>query len=340
MKRKIIFTIILLMAATNIILAKAKSDPYVEAAGEDWGDLSAPSSIWSPYAAVVHAGQLESDTDVDAFSVTFADTKIEFPLQIFVPVCGQHFSDFRPSVALIGPGLEAPPSGSLPFTLPKGMGAQVFVDDRSSNGLRIALPSNNITGDQPVYSTNKHTFTVPQAGDYTVAVWEPNGNSGAYMLSTGAGGDTFANRPRSELDAAFEQIFSGAWIGQDCNAPLTLATCATDSASEGSPSVKNASGNFMLTGIVRDTATCQPISAAQISYSVIGSENSHPNGKVTTDAQGGYQIESALADSYTQYTHIMVMITAEGYQMAVADYTLGNNIGDAATFDLALQPAP
>jgi hypothetical protein len=280
---------------------------------------------------------LESNSDVDAFSVNFADPKIEFPLQVLVPVCGQHFSDFRPSVALIGPGLEAPPAGSLPFTLPKGMGAQIFLDDRSSNGARIALPSNNITGDQPVYSTTKHTFSVPQAGDYTVAVWEPNGNIGAYMLSTGSGGDSFADRPDSELQASFDQLFSGAWIGQDCNVPLTLANCATDSTSA-SPTVKDASGNFLLTGIVRDTATCEPISAAQISYSVIGSENSHPSGKVTTDTQGSYQIESALADAYTQYTHIMVMITASGYQMAMADYTLGTDTGSVATFDLALQP--
>ena len=339
MNRKTIFLLILLLVASNLLLAKAKSDPYVEVAGQDWGDLTNPSSIWSPYAAVVHAGQLESDTDVDAFSVTFPDPKLGLQFQIFVPVCGQHFSDFRPSVALIGAGLESPPAGSLPFTLPKGMGAQVVLDDRNLNGARIAVSYNNITGDQPVYSTRLQKFSVPQAGDYTVAVWEPNGNVGAYMLSTGTGGDSFADRPQAELDAAFDQLFSGAWIGQDCNAPLTLATCATDSASgdSASPAVENASGNFLLTGIVRDTATCQPISAAEISYSVIGSENSHPSGKVTTDAQGSYQIESKLINSYT---HIMVMITASGYQMAVADYTLRADMGDSATFDLALQPKP
>ncbi|MEO8611470.1 MAG: carboxypeptidase-like regulatory domain-containing protein [Chloroflexota bacterium] len=336
MKRKIMFTIILLMAGSNLLLTQAKNDPYVEAENQDWGDLSNPAAIWSSDAAIVHAGRLQSASDVDAFTVSFADPKAEFAFEIYVPVCGQHFADFRPSVALIGPGLQTPPAGTLPFDLPQGMGARVFADDRSLNGARIAVPANNVTGDNPVYATNSQKFSVPQAASYTLTVWEPDGRIGAYMLSTGEGGDTFGSRPQAERDASFNDLFSGAWMGQDCNAPLTLAGCATDSSSA-SPAVKNPSDSFVLTGIVRDVATCQPISTAKLSYFVLGSYTTFPNGKVTTDDAGSYQIESAMFDSYK---HILVTITAPGYQMAVADYALGTHPGSAATFDLALQSKP
>jgi hypothetical protein len=336
MNRKIIFGLIFILVASNFLLVQAKSDPYVEDADQEWGGLSNPSSIWSPNALAVHAGRLGTEADVDAFTVSFPGDKSTFQFQIFVPVCGQHFANFRPSVALIGPGLDTPKDAALPFTLPKGMGAWVFPDDRSLNGARIAVPTNTITGQEPVYSTNLQSITIPQAGDYTVAVWEPDGNVGAYMLSTGTGSDSFADRPQSELDAEFTQLFSGEWIGQDCNAPLTVSDCAAESSENASASLKPAAGNFLLSGVVWDTATCQPVTDAEVRYWLLGNydEDLAPQGKVATDDQGSYLIEAENARSYD---NILVTITADGYQMAVADYSLNAGMG-VDTFNLALQP--
>jgi len=90
-----------------------------------------------------------------------------------------------------------------------------------------------------------------------------------------------------------------------------------------------------LTGIVRDSATCQPIHEAELSYIVVGSYETYPSGKVTTDAEGNYQIESDLK---SRYTHLLVTIRAPGYEMAVADYSLVAGQDDSTPFDLVLQP--
>src|SRR5262249_12600359 len=99
MNRKLILLLLVALSMFSFALAKAKSAPYTEDSNKEGGALSNPASIWNPDAAAVHAGRLGVAGDVDAFTVDFSKAKATFQFQMFVPVCGQHFLDFRPSVA-------------------------------------------------------------------------------------------------------------------------------------------------------------------------------------------------------------------------------------------------
>jgi hypothetical protein len=115
-RRQIInLAILILLVLTSLTLAKG--DPYIEDPANEWGDLHNPTSVWSITAVVEHFGLLNPVGDVDAFAFDFTQATQNWPVKLFVPVCGEHFRSFYPSLALIGPGLDTPQAGVLPFTL-------------------------------------------------------------------------------------------------------------------------------------------------------------------------------------------------------------------------------
>jgi hypothetical protein len=227
MLRKLMLFALLALATFSAVFAKV--DPYVEDPDEEWGDLADPASIWSWQAFAAQVGRLATDNDVDAFTVNFPEPVEDWEFQMMVPVCGDHFAAFFPSVAVIGPGLETTADTILPFDLPEGMGALVFSEDTykeryAEKGQRSIMTSNIVTG-EPVYFNTARTVDIPQAGDYIIAIYEPDGNVGAYMFSIAGGEhDLFGERPLQELEAAFDTLFSGEWMGQDCNKPLDAET--------------------------------------------------------------------------------------------------------------------
>jgi hypothetical protein len=193
--------------------ALAKVDPYIEPADGDWGGLDKPEAVWSTTAALTMFSHLDSDTDVDAFRYTFDGPAKSWSFTLSVPVCGGAFKDFYPSVVLIGPGLK--PTVKLPFKLPKGTGAVVFGQKARKDGERaIRRELHNFL---EVYQTTAQQVDIPQAGDYLLAVWEPSGETGAYMLTTGSRHDQFAKRSWADLSSAFRSMETGSWTGQaDC----------------------------------------------------------------------------------------------------------------------------
>lgn len=206
--RLLIFTIVLLWVNT----VSAKWDPYIE--DGDWStDLE---DAWAvPDAPVTTAlyGLLDAEDDVDVFAYQFESPVQNWPLSLVVPVCGQHFADFYPSAALIGPELDVPEDiEALPLDLRKGTGALIFTDEKPLNERATVQWEPN-----GAYDFSEHRIDIPAAGDYFVVVWSPDEQRGAYTLLTGALHPDYKNRTEAELNPIFDNIFySNAWMGVDC----------------------------------------------------------------------------------------------------------------------------
>jgi hypothetical protein len=225
MSRKLIVITLLTFALFSTALAKV--DPYIEDQEAEWGDFSDPATIWSWDALAVQAGQLALDDDIDVFAITFPEAVEGWEFELMIPVCEDHFEAFFPSVAVIGPGLDVPEADALPFELPKGMGAEVFVEDIYKERYVVdeqrSIQTENQINGAPAYFSTPRWIDIPEAGDYFIAIFEPEGQVGAYMLSLiGGQHDQFGDRSNAELDAAFNTLFDGSWMGQDdCITDLT-----------------------------------------------------------------------------------------------------------------------
>jgi hypothetical protein len=337
--------LVLIIFILGVSTTRAKTDPYVEPLDQDWGGLDSPASIWSPVAATAQVGRLGEYGDVDAFTLDIPAQQA-FQFKVMVPVCGDHFKDFYPSAAIIGPGLDAP-QGALPFDLPDGAGAVMFSDKPEEDAKRLTSPGNPIT-DAEVYDGTLRSVDIPEAGQYTLAIWEPDGNVGAYMIATGTEGDMFQERPQAELEAAFDLMFSDKWLGQDCSAPLAVESCpatvgpAGDAQIPDGPERADVGDGFVLTGIIRDSATCLPIADAQIAFWMANGEGVYDDdseGVLHTNAQGRYRLESGIPGQYENVTpHIHLAVSAPGYGMTVTEFLFDNTGIEAGTVDVNLQP--
>lgn len=236
MKRRLVLivTCVALLAIAGGVLAK--QEPYVEAPGEDFGGVDAPFTIPDGLDAFILAGRFDTDTDVDAFTHTVSfdaaasvgivtsvlptptplptsEGVMALPIEVIVPVCGEHFEPVYPSVAIIGQGLDAPEE-ELPFDLPDGMGALILARE-PLQGERA--PRSN-WADVITYAPESFSVELPE-GAYTLAIWEPNGNPGAYLLSVAGNVHSVDDaRDRRERDAAFDLLSQGNWMDADCDA--------------------------------------------------------------------------------------------------------------------------
>ncbi|MBZ0284597.1 MAG: hypothetical protein K8L97_27910 [Anaerolineae bacterium] len=343
MTRKLAIGIIGLALLVIFSVASAKISPYIEDPAAEWGDLESPFLVWNATAVVAHYGRLGTYGDMDAFSFEFNSNVENWPIELAVPICGSHFKDVYPSAALVGPGLEIPAEGSLPFELPEGMGAQIFVnehnDSRSGSDNMFAIDA---------YRPSTFQTDIPEAGMYTLVIWEPEGNVGAYVVGTGLNYDQFEPRTDSAIDAAFNELFSGLWMQQDCNAPVAAQSCPL-TVNEGGTladipqTVERAKvgEGFVLTGDVRDATTCLPIEDAQVTYWLVnesGEYDADHEGMASTNAQGAYRIESNRPGSYGPEAHIHLAVSAPGYETVITVYILQSNDESSANFLLALNP--
>jgi hypothetical protein len=346
MIRKLIFLVCLGLATFS--LTSAKSNPFIEDPKAEWGDVNSPSTIQSWEAATAQVGRLGAFGDVDAFTVDFPQATNGWSFEAIVPLCGDHFKDFYPSVAIIGPGLETASVDALPFEIPDGMGAQVFNEKVTlKSETRPVRSADGITG-EPGYGNILHSIDIPEAGQYTIAVFEPEGNIGAYMLATGSNHDMFGDRPKEELEAAYDMLFSREWMGQDCDAPLAVANCpatvgpAGDAQIPDGPERTDVGDGFVLTGVVRDSSTCLPLADAKIAFwmaNEAGEYDGVGEGVLYTNAQGLYRLESAVPGQYDNVTpHIHLAVSAAGYGQIVTEFLFEQSGLEAGSVDVNLSP--
>lgn len=100
-------------------------------------------------------------------------------VQLGVPVI-ERLEGYRPSVALLAPGLDAPDE-DLPFDVPEGMGALVFHSDD------VDVPDEFY---EPFTQTEswvvvEETVELPEGGPAWLVAWDPAGWTGKLWLATG-----------------------------------------------------------------------------------------------------------------------------------------------------------
>lgn len=95
--------------------------------------------------------------------------------QILVPTSPPN-KDFRPAIALIGPGLQEP-QGEIPFTLPQGSGALIFPWEDKEVFFEPFT--------QTRYYMAKEVRRSLPGGTWYVAIFQPQGKAGKYTLTVG-----------------------------------------------------------------------------------------------------------------------------------------------------------
>lgn len=321
-------------------------DPYVEDPQNEWGSIDAPWNAPKATRSFALYGRLDPYGDVDAFAYRFTEAVADFPVETLIPVCGPHFEPFLPTVAVIGPGLPEPDaavSQSLPFEITAGDGLVVFTESERATPRESYV---NVHAGN-VYRQTRFTLDIPQAGSYTIAVWEPDGHVGAYILATGRL-EEFPGDRGDERRQALAAIASGAWMHQDCAVPLAIAACPATPPDAigpfyvpGAPVRTRIGTGYVLTGTVRDTRTCLPIVGAMIEFWQVNEQAEYADDKRATtfsNKQGSYRLDSSLPLPYAgRPPHIHIRVSALGYQTLVTQHYPADG-QTVATFALNLSP--
>lgn len=204
----------------SALMVAAKAEPFVEAPDEDWGGVEGAVTLPDGLSGFFLAGRLATRDDVDAVTFTTTTPLTDVRANVLVPICGTQFEAFYPSVAIVGAGLPLPEATALdgaPFTVPDGEGLLLLNDPPPNVGERARSGWEYFN--QYVYTPEIYTFDLPEAGTYSLVVWEPNGGVGAYMLDAGVEGQAMLDsRDEAERESAFSLLLSGRFKGTDCRA--------------------------------------------------------------------------------------------------------------------------
>lgn len=120
----------------------------------------------------------EVTTDAPRLWMTFVGAANQnLYVQLGLPAIDR-LADYRPSVAILGPGL---PVIDLPFDVPAGLGGLLLSSGDVTNPIEF---------DEPFSSTRswillEKDITLPQAGTYFVVAFDPAGQPGKLWVATG-----------------------------------------------------------------------------------------------------------------------------------------------------------
>jgi hypothetical protein len=343
---RLLFVLLLslgLLATASTVAAKA--EPYVEAPGEDWGGVENAVALPDGLSGFFLAGRFGAYGDVDAFTFSTSTPLTEVQANVLVPICGAHFEAVYPSVAIIGAGLPESSIENAPFTVPEGQGVLLLDPNTRAEGSRPRSDWEYFN--QRVYAPGIHTFDLPQAGEYSLVVWEAEGNVGAYMFDFGGDGEhrMLDSRSESERNGAFSLMTSGRFLGADCRAAASV-DCADTVGERFTESIPTAperaqvGAGYTLLGDVRDAATCLPIANARIYFEMANPEGEYDDahmGVAVTNQQGGYRIISDRPGMYEGDPHIHLIVSAPGYQTSMNLFLLADG-ADQGTMPIALLP--
>ena len=171
---KLLSLLLGLLLAGTLVSPAVAHQPYFEEkdieAGNPW-EIEDPSISTALYAT------LGSRSDVDYFSFEGLVREVIL-LEITIPqIEGQE--DFAPTMALMGLGL---PGADLPdeVIVPEGAGALV-IEPPTGPAPTFYEPFSRTS----YWERQEQRVTLPASGQYTVAVWHPEGEVGRYVFVIG-----------------------------------------------------------------------------------------------------------------------------------------------------------
>ena len=173
-KLSILFAFTVLLTSASVALAHKPIfvEPASNATRESAVKISDPNVSWAIYAQLSQAGEVNYYTFDGARN---ARVKID----VSVPRIESE-RDFGVAVALIGAGLRDSAAGA-PIALNAGEGA-IIAPDLRHDPTRVF--------DEPFTQTSYWTrqtliAQLPEDGAYTLAVWNPRGQTGKYVIAIG-----------------------------------------------------------------------------------------------------------------------------------------------------------
>lgn len=143
-----------------------------------YDDAESAFQIEDPDVSMV----LYHEVTCDALQLWLAfDGDEGFPLvaQLAVPVL-ERLTDYRPSLALVGPGLPAP-QVELPFALPAGAGAQVW----DTTDIEPEAFFEPFTGTNSWILASIRDLPLPATGRYWLVAWSPTRETGKLWVVIG-----------------------------------------------------------------------------------------------------------------------------------------------------------
>jgi hypothetical protein len=175
LRLRLIVTAALALALLLLLLPGSATahKPIIE--GRDIGGYGDAAYLPDPDVSWAIYGFVEREGDVDYCSFDVAGG-LNLSTNVLVPVKGV-YREFRPSYAIIGPGIDA--SDPVPFEVPAGMGALV-VDMPADSG-EFYEPFGGVS-----YWQSPRNYTVlSKPGRYYIAVFDRDRGRGDYVLAVG-----------------------------------------------------------------------------------------------------------------------------------------------------------
>jgi len=184
MKKILNFTLLGLVILSSISICVSAHVPYFE--HTDF-TIEKPfivkkfvSQSKAVYSWLQHNGTEPCD-DIDVYQFKI-NKHMKMYIELIVPVVGDHYKDFVPWFALVGPGLPEP-SQELPFELPNGSGAVV------KENVAPGEPRETFYepfGNKSYYKGPIFYEELNTNGTYFVYCWDPYKSGGDYTIVLGS----------------------------------------------------------------------------------------------------------------------------------------------------------
>ena len=180
-------------------------DPHIE--HEDWGSFDDPRLIEDDEISYAFYGYLDED-DVDVFQVEFDEPQSLLRIELLVPECGDHYTDFFPHFAVVAPGYQS--DIELPMEIPDEYGVLFYEAPETGERETFVEPFGGTT----FYEAPRHDLTVPEAKTYLVVLFDPIGSTGDYALAIGY--EERFESPAIQMIQNVITIRSDRWLHRDC----------------------------------------------------------------------------------------------------------------------------
>ena len=142
----------------------------------EWGEQGHVTEVSDIKTSRAYYRQLNSGMQVDIYSFTVGDDR-SLHAGINIPAIAG-LEDYQVSLALFGPGLSRNNHELLPPLHPEDLGTMIYPSSIGEDFFEPFTQTN-------YWGRQRMDINLPEPGKYYLVVWQPNGNSGKYVLDIG-----------------------------------------------------------------------------------------------------------------------------------------------------------